>query len=92
MYHKLLLQNSCNTIYPINMVCSRYIFVNILPGVLYRCENWSVTMREERRLSVFENVVMRNMFGSKRGEVTKKWRRLRNEKLYSLHYSQMSFL
>ena len=42
----------------------------ILPG-LYRCETWSLTLREERRLSMFENRVMKRVFGPKRDEVTR---------------------
>ena len=42
----------------------------ILPVVLYGCENWSLTMREERRLRVFENRVLRRVFGPKKDEVT----------------------
>jgi len=42
----------------------------ILPAVLYGCETWSLTLREERRLRVFENRVLRRIFGSKRGEIT----------------------
>ena len=42
----------------------------ILPVVLYGCETWSLTLREERRLRVFENRVLSRVFGSKRGEVT----------------------
>ena len=42
----------------------------ILRVVLYGCENWSLTLREERRLRVFENMVLRRVFGSKRDEVT----------------------
>jgi hypothetical protein len=53
----------------------------ILPVVLYGCEAWSLTMREERRLWVFENRVLRRVFGPKRDEVTGEWRKLHNEKL-----------
>jgi hypothetical protein len=42
----------------------------ILPVVLYGCESWSLTLREEYRLSVFENRVLRRIFGPKRDEVT----------------------
>ena len=42
----------------------------ILPVVLYRCETWSLTLRKERRLRVFENTVLRRVFGPKRDEVT----------------------
>ena len=44
--------------------------------VLYGCETWSLTLREERRLRVFENRVLRRIFGPKRDEVTGKWRKL----------------
>ena len=43
----------------------------ILPVVLYGCENWSLTLREESRLRVFENRVLRRIFGAKRDEVTR---------------------
>jgi len=42
----------------------------ILPVVLYGCENWSLTLREERKLRVFENMVLRRIFGPRREEVT----------------------
>jgi len=45
----------------------------ILPVVLYGCETWSLTLREERRLRVFENRVLRRVFGTKRDEVTGEW-------------------
>ena len=51
----------------------------ILPVVLYGCETWSLTLREERRLRVFENRVLRKLFGPKRDEVTGEWRKLHNE-------------
>ena len=50
----------------------------ILLVVLYRCENWSLTLREERKLRVFENMVLRRIFGPRRDEVTGEWRRLHN--------------
>jgi hypothetical protein len=50
----------------------------ILP-VVYGCETWSRTLWEERRLSVFENRVLRRIFGPKRDEVTVEWRKLHNE-------------
>jgi hypothetical protein len=46
----------------------------ILPVVLYRCETWSLTLREEHRLRVFENRVLRRIFGPKMDEVTEEWR------------------
>jgi len=57
----------------------------ILPVVLYGCETWSMTLREERRLRVFENRVLRKVFGPKRDEVTGEWRKLHNEELNDLH-------
>ena len=59
----------------------------ILPFVLYGCETWSLTLREERRLRVFENRVLRRIFGPKRDEVTGKWRKLHNEELNNLYTS-----
>jgi hypothetical protein len=59
----------------------------IWPVVLYGCETWSVTLREEHRLRVFENRVLRRRFGPKRDEVTVEWRRLHNEELNDLYSS-----
>jgi hypothetical protein len=57
----------------------------ILPVVLYGCETWSLTLREEHRLRVFENRVLRGIFGPKRDEVTGEWRKLHNEELHNLY-------
>jgi hypothetical protein len=57
----------------------------ILPVVLYGCETWSLTLKEERRLRVFENRVLRILFGPKRDEVTREWRKLHNEELNGLY-------
>jgi hypothetical protein len=59
----------------------------ILPLVLYECETWSLTLREEHRLWVFENRVLRRIFGPKRDEVTGEWRKLHKEKLHNLYSS-----
>jgi hypothetical protein len=59
----------------------------ILPVVLYGCETWSVTLREEHRLSVFENRLLRRIFGPKRDEVTGEWRRLHKEEFNDLYSS-----
>ena len=59
----------------------------ILPLVLYGCETWSRTLREECRLRVFENGVLRRIFGPKRDEVIWKWRKLHNEELNDLYSS-----
>jgi hypothetical protein len=53
----------------------------ILPVVLYGCETWSLTLREEHRLRVFENRVLRRIFGPRRDKVMGEWRRLHNEEL-----------
>ena len=58
----------------------------ILPVVLYGCETWSLTLREESRLRVFENRILRRIFGPKRDE-NAEWRRLYNEELHSLYRS-----
>jgi hypothetical protein len=57
----------------------------ILPVVLYGCETWSLTLSEERRLRVFENRVLRRIFGPKRDEVTGERRKLHNEELNGLY-------
>ena len=63
----------------------RYQCTIILPVVLYGCETWSLTLREERRLRVFENRELRRVFGPKRDEVTGEWRKLHNEELSDLY-------
>jgi hypothetical protein len=59
----------------------------ILPMVLYGCKTWSLTLREEHRLGVFENRVLRRIFEPKRDEVTGEWRKLHNEELHDLYSS-----
>ena len=59
----------------------------IFPVVLYGCETWSLTWREERRLRVFENRVLRRMYGPKRDEITREWRKLHDEELNNLYFS-----
>jgi hypothetical protein len=59
----------------------------ILPVVLYGCETLSLTLREQHRLRVFENKVLRRIFEPKRDEVTGGWRKLHNEKLHGLYSS-----
>ena len=59
----------------------------ILPVVLYGCETWSLTLREERKLRGFENIVLRRIFGPRRDEVTGEWRRFHNEELNDLYSS-----
>jgi hypothetical protein len=59
----------------------------ILPVVLYGCETWALTLREEHKLRVFENRVLRRIFGPKRDGVTGGWRKLQNEELHNLYSS-----
>jgi hypothetical protein len=59
----------------------------ILPVVLYGCETLSLTLREEQRLRVFENRVLRRIFGPKRDEVPGEWRKLHSEELHNLYSS-----
>jgi hypothetical protein len=59
----------------------------ILSVILYGCETWSLTLKEEHRLRVFENKVLRRIFGPKRDEVMGRWRKLHNEELCDLYSS-----
>jgi hypothetical protein len=59
----------------------------ILPLVLYGCETWSLTLREEYRLGAFDNRVLRRISGPERDEVTGEWRKLHNEELHDLYSS-----
>jgi hypothetical protein len=79
-----------------NLLCSELlsknlkvkIYINIiLPVVLYGCETWWLILREEHRMKLFENMVLRRMFGPKRDEVTEEWRKLYNEELNDLYPS-----
>ncbi|PNF34899.1 hypothetical protein B7P43_G01408, partial [Cryptotermes secundus] len=79
-----------------NLLSSRLLSKNIkigvdkiiiLPVVLYGCETWSLTLREDHRLRVFENRVLRRIFGPKRNEVTGGWRKLHNEEIHNLYSS-----
>jgi hypothetical protein len=54
---------------------------------LYGCETLSLTLREEHRLRVFENRVLRRIFGPKRDEVTGEWRKLHNDELHILYFT-----
>jgi hypothetical protein len=76
-----------------NLLSSRLLSKNVklkiyrtilLPGVFYGCETWSLTSKEECRLRVLENRVLRRIFGLKWEEVTGEWRRLHNKELYAL--------
>jgi hypothetical protein len=56
-----------------------------LPAVPYGCETWSLILREEHRLRVFENRLLRRILGLKREEVPGVWRKLHNEELHNLY-------
>jgi hypothetical protein len=58
-----------------------------LPAVLYGCETWSLTLREEHRLKVFENRVLKRIFGLRRNEVTGGCRKMHNKELHNLYSS-----
>ena len=57
----------------------------ILPVILYGCETWSLTLREERKQRAFENKLFMRVYGPKRDEVTGEWRKLHNEELNDLY-------
>jgi hypothetical protein len=59
----------------------------ILPVVLYGCETWSLTLKEEHRLRGFENRILRRIFGPKKDNVTGEWRKLHNDDLHKLYSS-----
>jgi hypothetical protein len=86
------LESDCIPFSAQNLLSSRLLSKNIkirmykiiiLPVVLYVFETWSLTLREEHRLRVFENRVLRRIFGPKRGEVTGDWRKLCNVELHN---------
>ena len=76
----LLIISFTNCIFLSHTLCLRYGIV-----IFYGCGTWSLTLREERRLRVFENRVLRTVFRPKRDEVTGEWRRLHNEELNDLY-------
>ena len=82
-YYSVLNLLSCNLLYK-NLTIKIYRTI-ILPVVLYGCETWSLVLREERRLRVFENRVLRRIFGPKRDEVPGEWRKLHNEELNDVY-------
>ena len=94
LYFLLVLTVKLRVVYP-NYCTMTHAYRNqikiyrtiILPVVLYGCEIWSLTLREERNLRVFENTVLRRIFGPRMDEVTGEWRRLHNEELNDLYSS-----
>ena len=58
----------------------------ILPVILYGCQTWSLTLREENRLKVFQNRVLRRIFEPRRDEVTGEWGKVHTEKLVDLYF------
>jgi len=79
-----------STLLSINLEIKKYRKL-ILPIVLYGFETWLFKLREERRLRLFENRVLRRIFGPKRVEVTREWRKLYNEELNDLYFSPNIF-
>jgi len=78
--------NSSIVIWPGQIILNiflRYLLIDII--VLYGCETWSFTLREERKLRVFQNMVLRTIFGPRRGKVKGEWSRLYNEELNDLY-------
>jgi hypothetical protein len=71
---------------PTNIKIKIYRII-ILPVVLYGYETWSLTLREESRLRVFKNRVLRRIFGPRRDKVTGEWRKLQSEELNDLYCS-----
>jgi hypothetical protein len=71
-------------IFCLPVCCPKIYRTIILPEVLYGCETLSLTLREERRLRMFKNRVLRRIFGPMRDEVTGEWRKVHNEELNDL--------
>jgi hypothetical protein len=70
----------------ISSTCSSRIYkIIILLVILYGCETWSLTLRKEHKLRVFENTVLRRIFGPKKNEVTGEWRKFHIEELHILY-------
>ena len=68
--------------------CGNYIYhFKYFNYIQFGCETWSLTLREERELRLFENMVLRRIFVHRRNEVTSEWGRLQNEELNDLYYS-----
>jgi len=81
-----------------NLLSSRLLSINlkikiyrtiILLVVLYGCETWALTRREEKKLRVSENMVLRRIFGPRRDEVTGERRTVHNEELNDLYFDKI---
>ena len=83
-YNKFVFQFATQQFKTLNIKIYRTI---ILPVVLYGCVTWSIILRENRRLRVLQNRVLRRIFGPTRNEVTGEWRKLHNEDLNDLYFS-----
>ena len=81
------MQNLLSLTFLSKIIKIRLYRIIIFPVVLYGCETWSLTLMEERRLRVYENGVLRRIFGPKGDEVTGEWRKLHIEKLNELYSS-----
>jgi hypothetical protein len=91
-YHSI--QNLLFSHMPSKNVKIRIYKAIILPVLLYRCETWSLIVREEHKLRVFESRVLRRIFGPERDEVMGGWRKLHNKEhhdLYCLPSTMMTF-
>jgi hypothetical protein len=64
----------------------------ILPVILYGCENWSLTLSDERGLRVLENSVLRGIFGPRRDEVTREWSKEVTREWSKLHNEELNSL
>jgi hypothetical protein len=71
----------------LHAIVHRYFHLETVGAKIYGSETWLLTLREERRLRVFENRVLRGIFGPKRNELTGEWRKLHIEELHDLYCS-----
>ena len=85
-YSAAFSESLCSGLLPKDVKINIYRTIN-MPVVLYVCETWSMTLKEECRLRVFENRMMSRIFGPKKDEVTGEWRKLHNKELYAVYPS-----
>jgi hypothetical protein len=88
LYHKII--NTFNNLLW-RLIFFRVVLLSVVEFrcgyFIWKCETWSLTLREERRLNVFENRMLRGIFGAKRDDVTGEWRKLHNVGLKNLYCS-----